>query len=87
MLKKKQKETIVKKFGTKEADTGSPEVQIALLTKQIQQLTLHLKKHRKDFHSRRGLLQMVADRHAHLRYLKHKNPKRYELVAKKIGLE
>lgn len=87
MLQKKQKETIVKKFGGGENDTGSPEVQIALLTKQIQQLTTHLKKHRKDFHSRRGLLQMVADRHAHLRYLKRKNPKRHDSIVKKMGLE
>ena len=87
MLTKKQKEGAVKKFGRKEGDTGSPEVQIALLTGQIKALALHLKKHRKDKHSRRGLLQMVANRQKHLRYLKKKSEKRYQEATKKLGLE
>lgn len=87
MISKKQKENIVKKYARKEGDTGSPEVQIALLTKRINDLAAHLKKNRKDNHSRRGLLQMVADRHTHLRYLKRKNEKKYGEIRKKIGLK
>ncbi len=87
MISKKQKENIVKKYARKEGDTGSPEVQIALLTKRINDLAAHLKKNRKDNHSRKGLLQMVADRHTHLRYLKRKNEKKYGEIRKKIGLK
>ena len=87
MLTKKQTEGVVKKFSRKEGDTGSPEVQVALLTSKIKELTDHLKKHRKDKHSRRGLLQMVADRQKHLRYLKRKDEKKYKETVKKLGLK
>lgn len=70
-----------------EKDTGSPEVQISLLTKSIEELASHLKKHPKDKHSRRGLLQMVANRRTHLGYLKKKNEKRYATVIKKLELK
>ena len=68
-------------------DTGSPEAQVALLTRQIEELSKHLRKHKKDFHSRRGLLQMVADRRKHLKYLQKKNEKAYEALIKKLGLK
>lgn len=87
MLTKRKKQKTVKEFQAHEKDTGSPEVQIAMLTKQIEELAAHLKKHHKDNHSRRGLLQMVADRHKHIRYLKKKDEKRYKQVAKKLGLK
>jgi small subunit ribosomal protein S15 len=87
MLKKKQKDTLIKKVQVHEKDTGSPEVQIALLTKQIDALTDHLKENQKDNHSRKGLLQMVADRRTHVKYLKKKDEKRYGDVAKKLGLK
>ena len=87
MISKKQKQNIFKKYGKKERDTGSPEVQIALLTKRIDELAMHLKKHRKDIHSRQGLLQMVADRQKHLRYIKRKSEKRYDKIAQKLGLK
>lgn len=87
MISKKQKGGIIKKYARKEGDTGSPEVQIALLTKRINELSAHLKKNRKDNHSRRGLLQLVADRHSHLRYLKRKNEKKHNELRKKIGLK
>ncbi len=68
-------------------DTGSPEVQIALLSKRIDELASHLKKNPKDNHSRRGLLQMVATRKTHMKYLEKKNPRRYNSLVKKIGLK
>jgi len=68
-------------------DTGSPEVQIALLSEEIKQLLLHLKKHPKDFHSKRGLLKMVSKRRSLLSYLKQENAKRYNSIVKKIGLK
>ncbi len=70
-----------------EGDTGSPEVQVALLTRQINELAKHLTKHRKDFHSRRGLLQMVADRRKHLKYLERVDTKAYQGLMKKLGLK
>lgn len=87
MLKKKQKDTLIKKVQTHDTDTGSPEVQIALLTKQISALTDHLKDNKKDNHSRKGLLQMVADRRTHIKYLKKKNEKRFSVLAKKLGIK
>jgi small subunit ribosomal protein S15 len=87
MLKKKTKETLIKKVRVHDKDTGSPEVQIALLTKQIDALTSHLKDNQKDNHSRKGLLQMVADRRTHIKYLKKKDEKRYGDVAKKLGIK
>ena len=68
-------------------DTGSPEVQIAILSKRIDELASHLKKNTKDNHSRRGLLQMVANRKTHMKYLEKKNPRRYNALIKKIGLK
>ncbi|MBI4120966.1 MAG: 30S ribosomal protein S15 [Parcubacteria group bacterium] len=87
MLTKRQKDNVFKKFAKSEGDTGSPEVQVALLSRQIEALAEHLKKNRKDKHSRKGLLQMVADRQKHLRYLKKKDEKRYTTVMKKLGLK
>ncbi len=70
-----------------DADTGSPEVQVALLSKQIDELGAHLRKHKKDLHSRRGLLQMVADRRKHLKYLEANNKKAYTAITKKLGIK
>lgn len=70
-----------------DTDTGSPEVQVAILSKKIDELANHLKKHLKDKHSRRGLLQMVADRRTHLKYLQGSNVKRYNALVKKLGLK
>lgn len=87
MLTTRQKVRIIKETGIHEKDTGSPEVQIGILTKRINELTLHLKKHKKDNHSRRGLLGMVADRQTHLNYLKKNFPKRYSAIIKKLDLK
>ena len=77
----------MKELKEHETDTGSPAVQVALLTKQIEELTDHLKKHRKDNHSRRGLLKMVGKRKRLLDYLSKKNPKSYTTTIKKLGLK
>lgn len=87
MLKKIKKEAIIKKVQKHEKDTGSSAVQVGLLTEQISQLTKHLKKNKKDFHSRRGLLQMVADRRSHLKYLEKKDKKSYDSIVKKLELK
>jgi small subunit ribosomal protein S15 len=87
MLSKRIKENAIKQASRHDADTGSPEAQVALLTRKIEALSQHLRKHKKDFHSRRGLLQMVADRRKHLRYLQKKNATAYEAVIKKLGLK
>lgn len=87
MLTKKKKEKIIKDVRVHETDTGSPEVQISILTKRIEELASHLKTHAKDNHSRRGLLQMVADRRSHLKYLEKKNPKRHTAIVKKLALK
>ena len=87
MLTKQKKAKAMKEAGIHDKDTGSPEVQVALLSKKIDELTSHLKKHIKDTHSRRGLLQMVADRRTHLKYLEGKNKKRYAALIKKLGLK
>ena len=87
MLTKQKKSKAIKETATHEKDTGSPEVQVALLSKRIDELTSHLKKHLKDKHSRRGLLQMVADRRTHLKYLESKDKKRYTALVKKLGLK
>ena len=70
-----------------DGDTGSPEAQVSLLTRQIEELAKHLRSHKKDFHSRRGLLQMVADRRKHLKYLQRKDAKAYEALTEKLGLK
>ncbi len=85
-LTKDQKEEIVKKFALHEGDTGSPEVQIALLTKQIEELSEHLKQHKKDNHSRRGLLNMVGKRRRLIQYLKNNEPDRHKELAKKLKI-
>jgi small subunit ribosomal protein S15 len=87
MLTKRKKQNVIKDTRRHDADTGSPEVQISLLSKQIDELSTHLRKHKKDVHSRRGLLQMVADRRKHLKYLERTNIKTYVSVTKKLGLK
>ncbi|MFA7216513.1 MAG: 30S ribosomal protein S15 [Candidatus Paceibacterota bacterium] len=87
MLAKTKKSRIIKEVQVHDTDTGSPEVQIAILNKRIDELASHLKKNNKDNHSRRGLLQMVADRKTHMKYLEKKNPKRYSALVKKLGLK
>ena len=87
MLTKRQKLNAAKDVARHEGDTGSPEVQVALLTKQIDELSLHLKKHKKDLHSRRGLLAVVANRRKHLKYLEGNNKKAYSSLIKKLGLK
>lgn len=87
MLTKNKKEKVVKDSQTHDTDTGSPEVQVSLLTKKIESLTKHLQKNKKDVHSRRGLLQMVADRRKHLKYLEKKSMKRFNALTKKLGLK
>lgn len=87
MISTKQKQNIIKKAQIHSKDTGSPEAQVALLSKRIDDLAAHLKKNQKDNHSRRGLLQMVADRRTHLNYLKRKSKDRYEVIVKKVGLK
>lgn len=87
MLTTRQKTKIIKETAIHDKDTGSPEVQVALLSKRIAELTDHLKKHKKDNHSRRGLLGMVADRQNHLAYLKKNYPRRYAAVIKKLDLK
>jgi len=86
MLTRQKKEKIISDFETHEGDTGSPEVQIALLTKKIEQLTEHLKAHKKDHASRRGLLKMVGNRSALLKYVRNKDVKRYRNIISRLGL-
>lgn len=86
-LEKVDKEKILKSFATHAGDTGSPEVQVALLTKRIDYLSEHLKEHRKDFHSRRGLLKMVNKRRRLLEYLKKVGVERYASLIKGLGLK
>ncbi len=81
-----EKSEIVEQFRRHEEDTGSPEVQVALLTSRIQQLTGHLQEHRKDHHSRRGLLKMVGQRRRLLRYLRNEDIMRYRELVKTLGL-
>ncbi len=87
MLSKRVKENVLKTSRRHDTDTGSPEAQVAILTRQIEELSNHLRKHKKDFHSRRGLLQMVADRRKHLKYLERKDEKAYEALVKNLGLK
>ena len=85
-MDKARKLVIIKEFGRGEGDTGSPEVQIALLTERITHLTEHFKVHKKDHHSRRGLLMMVGQRRGLLNYLKEQDIERYRAIVKKLGL-
>lgn len=87
MLTKRKKENATKEVRRHDTDTGSPESQVAVLTKRIDELSKHLKKNKKDFHSRRGLLQMVADRRKHLNYLQRKDEKTYKSLIKKLDLK
>jgi small subunit ribosomal protein S15 len=86
MLTRERKEKIMSDFETHEGDTGSPEVQIALLTERINELTEHLKAHKKDHASRRGLLKMVGTRSALLKYVSKKDPARYRQIIARLGL-
>jgi len=81
-----RKQEIISKFRIHENDTGSPEVQVAILTERINTLSEHLKEHKKDFHSRRGLLKMVGQRRALLNYLKENDFARYRAIVEKLGL-
>lgn len=87
MIDKKKKQQIIKKFAIHENDTGSSEVQIALLTEEIKNLTEHLKSHKKDFSSRRGLLRKVAERRRLLRYLERENSAGFDELVKKLKLK
>jgi small subunit ribosomal protein S15 len=86
VLVKEKKQEIIKDFKQSDKDTGSPEVQIALLTARIEDLTGHFKKHKKDFHSRRGLLMMVNKRRKLIKYLKGVDSEKYSEIIKKLGL-
>ncbi len=83
---KEEKQQIIKDYAVHEGDTGSPEVQIAVLTKRINELTEHLKAHKNDHHSRRGLLKMVGHRRNLLAYLAKKDIERYRAIIKKLGI-
>lgn len=86
MLSKDVKGNIIQEYHRHPQDTGSPEVQIALLTTRINQLTEHLKVHKHDEHSRRGLLKLVGQRRRHLAYLSRKDPERYRMLIQRLGL-
>lgn len=86
MLTSEEKQNIVKEYEIHEGDTGSPEVQIALLTRRINDLTEHMKAHKKDHASRRGLLKMVGNRAALLKYVSKKDPQRYRDIISRLGL-
>ena len=86
MIAKEKKQAIIAEYGRTPGDTGSPEVQIAILTARIQELTDHLKEHPKDHHSRRGLLKMVGQRRGMLAYLKKSDIERYRSLIERLGL-
>ena len=86
MLLKSEKQAIMKEYARFEGDTGSPEVQVAILTSRIQYLTDHLKEHKKDHHSRRGLLKLVGQRRNMLDYLRRKDIERYRSLIERLGL-
>ncbi|HPD19688.1 MAG TPA: 30S ribosomal protein S15 [Candidatus Pacearchaeota archaeon] len=87
MISTTEKEKIIDKFKTHEKDTGSAEVQIALLSEEIDKLLAHLQTHKKDFHSKKGLLKMVAKRRKLLKYLEKTDEKKYKNMIKKLGLK
>ena len=87
MLTKRKKLNEINKTQLHETDTGSPEVQVALLTRRIEEVSAHLTKNNKDKHSRRGLLGLVADRRKHLKYLEENNKRAYSTLVKKLGLK
>ena len=86
MIRKEKKQEVIAAYKTHESDTGSPEVQVAVLTERIRELTEHLKIHAKDFHSRRGLLKMVGRRRRLLRYLKDKDFNRYRDLIERLEI-
>ncbi|HHX87937.1 MAG TPA: 30S ribosomal protein S15 [Firmicutes bacterium] len=86
MLSLEKKQELISRHRLHQTDTGSPEVQIALLTERINQLTEHLKTHKSDFHSQRGLLRMVGRRRGLLNYLLKNSPERYQQIVEKLGL-
>ncbi len=81
-----RKAEVIKEYATKKGDTGSPEVQVAIITSRIEELSKHMQTHKKDFHSRRGLLALVAKRRKLLDYLKSKDEERYQKLIKSLGL-
>ena len=85
-ITKEEKSEIITEYGSSSSDTGSPEVQVALLTRRISELTEHFKTHKKDNHSRRGLLKMVAQRRKLLDYIQRNDITRYKEIVKKLGL-
>ncbi|MBO2518916.1 MAG: 30S ribosomal protein S15 [Firmicutes bacterium] len=85
-LAKEEKAEVIGRFSRHEGDTGSPEVQVALLTKRIEELTEHLKVHKKDYHSRRGLYKMIGQRRGLLNYLRKKDIERYRALVEELGL-
>lgn len=85
-LNNEAKQAIVAEFRLHDSDTGSPEVQVALLSQRIKELTEHLKAHPKDFHSRRGLLMLIGQRRRHLNYLQKKDMQRYRTIVESLGL-
>ncbi len=87
MLSPKEKKEIIKKYKLHKKDTGSAEVQIALLTEEIERLVSHLKKHHKDFHSKRGLIEKVMKRKKLLKYLKEESTRKYNNIVKKLNLK
>ena len=86
MISKEKKQAIIKEYARTEGDTGSPEVQVAVLTARIKELTDHLKEHPKDHHSRRGMLKMVGQRRGLLAYLKKTDIERYRTLIERLGL-
>ena len=87
MLSTRKKANVIRASQIHTTDTGSPEVQISILSRRIEELTSHLKTHKKDNHSRRGLIQMVSDRRSHLIYLASNFSKRYKVISERIGLK
>jgi small subunit ribosomal protein S15 len=86
LLTKERKDELIKSFAIREGDTGSSEVQVAVLTERIKYLTTHLRAHRHDYHTRRGLLKLVGQRRRHLRYLNNRDVNRYREVIARLGL-
>jgi small subunit ribosomal protein S15 len=87
MITKDEKQKLIKKYATNEKDTGSPEVQVAILTERINLLSEHLKKHKKDNHSRRGLLQMVGKRRRILEYIRKNEEDKYKKLVRDLGIK
>jgi small subunit ribosomal protein S15 len=85
-LNLERKKTVIEQFRTHQGDTGSPEVQIALITERVNSLTEHFKQHAKDHHSRRGLLMLIGKRRGLLEYLRKKDPERYRTITEKLGI-